>query len=239
MISKKNEQASFKDGNGSWSKEIEYSDRTKSHEQVTFNADGTGTFQEERRFGIKISGTFDSADDDGSGSFTKLTEFPSGNALASMYEEGQFTMNLQDSTLTGSFEKELRFSNGTVSKESVSIAESYENGYKVTTVTASNPDGSHGTVTIKENDGGSHVSGAWTEKDGSFIISETDFYPDGSARMEFKVFSSEEAFNNGEALVISGIFNFNPDGSGSGSAEDANSSYNVTINADGSQTITN
>ncbi len=238
MISKKNEQASFKDGSGSWSKEIEYVDGSTSHEQVTFNADGTGTFQEERRSGVKTSGTFDSADDDGSGSFTKLTEFPGDGALESIYESGQFTMNLQDSTLTGSFEKELRFRNGTVSKESISISESYENGYKTTVLTVSNQDGSHGTVTIKENDGGSHVSGVWTEKDGAYILSETDFYPDGSARMEFKVYTSEEAFNNGDAPVISGIFNFNPDGSGNGTAEDGNGSYNVTINADGSQTIT-
>ncbi|KAA3616025.1 MAG: hypothetical protein DWQ05_09715 [Calditrichaeota bacterium] len=239
FVSKKNEQASFKNGTGSWTKEIEYSDGTKSHEQFTFNEDGTGTFEEERRFGIKISGTFDSADDDGVGSFTKLTTFPEGSALQSMYEAGDFTMNLQDSTLHGSFEKELRFLNGSVLKESISIDESYNNGYKTTVLVIDKYDGSFGTVTIKENDGGNHVSGIWTEKDGTYILSETDFYPDGSARMEFKVYESEEAFNNGDDPIVSGLFNFNPDSSGSGTASDADGTYDVTINSDGSQTITN
>ncbi|KAA3659784.1 MAG: hypothetical protein DWQ10_08155 [Calditrichaeota bacterium] len=239
FISKKTEQASFDNGNGSLSKDIDYSDGTKSHEQITFNSDGTGTFDEQRRFGITISGTFDSAEEDGYGSFTKLTTFPDGGLFQFVYETGEFSMSMQDSTLHGAYEKEVKLQNGTVLSESITIDESYVNGYKKTVVAVTKNDGSFGTVMIQENDGGSHVSGVWTEADGIYILSEADYYPDGSARVEFKVYASEDAYNNGDAPIASGLYNFNPDSSGTGTATDANGTYDITLNADGSQTITN
>ncbi|MCA9733319.1 MAG: hypothetical protein H6696_09700 [Deferribacteres bacterium] len=238
-MSKKTEQASFDNGSGSLAKDIEYADGTKSHEQITFNPDGTGTFEEQRRFGIRISGTFDSAEQDGQGSFTKLTTFPEGGVFQSIYEAGDFSMTAQDSALHGAYEKEVKLWDGTVLKESIAIEESYINGYKKTVVSVTKNDGSFGTVTIQENDGGSHVSGIWTEADGTYILSKADYYPDGSARVEFKVYASEESYNNGDAPIVSGLFNFNPDSSGTGTASDANGTYDVTLNADGSQTITN
>ncbi|MFQ6113648.1 MAG: hypothetical protein ACE5NG_06105, partial [bacterium] len=179
---------------GSWSKEVQYSDETSSSEAVTFSEDGTGTFEETRRDGTHMEGTFDSAEEDGVGGFTKTITFPEGHDPVSIYEAGQFTQNLADSTLHGSFEREVRFKNGSVRRESVTVDESISNGVKTTIINVEKADGSGGTITIVETSEVDQISGEWTNSDGTFLIFSAEYYPDGSAHFEFELYASKEAY---------------------------------------------
>lgn len=237
FISSTHSRLEYHEGTGgSWSKEVQYSDGKSSSEAVTFNQDGTGTFEETRRNGTHIVGTFDSADDDGQGSFTKTTTFPEGHDPVSVYEAGQFTINPTDSTLHGSFEKEVRFKDGSVRRESVTVDESITDGVKTTTITVEKPDGSGGTLRIVEGPDGDQIDGEWTNADGTFVIFSAESYPDGSAHFEFKLYASKEAYLNGEDPIASGEFNYFPDGSGQGTVAEGDQQQNVTIGSDGTVT---
>lgn len=232
------EQAEIKgEDEGSWMKDVTYSDGTTSHEKVTFSPGGKGTVEQVKRDGTKVEGSFDSADDDGEGSFSLTTTFPPGSDPKSIHEEGSFSQNLADSTLHGSYKKEVHFANGVVLEESIEVDESIKDGRKTTSIVAGNSDGSKGKIIIEERDYGEHVSGEWEEADGLFTLFEADYYNDGSARLQFWTYASRSAYENGEEPVASGLFNFYPDNSGSGKVTDGGQEYNVTINADGSQEV--
>lgn len=222
---------------GEWSKTVDYADGTKSSEKFTFTPEDTGTFEEIRRDGTKITGAFDSAEHDGVGSFEKTTTFPAGSDPASIYEAGTFRLETADSTLHGSYEKEVRFKSGETLRESVQFDEAITNGVKSTTLKIQAQDGSHGILTIEERAGGSHVGGEWTEANGEFYLFTIEYYPDGSARLEFSCWASRDDQRNGEPPVISGIIHFNPDNSGSGNLTDSEGSHTVTINPDGSASV--
>lgn len=222
---------------GSWSKDVQFSDNTSHSEAVTFSENGTGTFEETRRDGTHIEGTFDSADDDGEGSFTKTITFPEEHDPVSISESGAFTQNLADSTLHGSFERVVTLKDGTVRRESVTVDESIENGVKTTTITIVKPDGSSGTITAVESPDGDKLSGEWTNTDGTFLIFSAEAYPDGSAHFEFELYASKEAYDNGEVPIASGEFNYFPDGSGEGQVTEGGQNYDVNVNSDGSTNI--
>ena len=223
---------------GNWSKEVQFSDGTSHSEAITFSKTGTGTFQETRRDGTSIEGTFNSAEEDGQGSFTKTITFPAGHDPVSISESGEFTQNLTDSTLHGSFERVVTFKDGTVRRESVTVDETIENEVKTTTVTVANPDGSGGTITAVESPDGDQLSGEWTNTDGTFLIFSAEAYPDGSAHFEFKLYASKAAYENGEDPIASGEFNYFPDGSGEGQVTEGGQNYDVIVNSDGSTKIT-
>lgn len=238
FISKTVEKVEFHAGaGGSWQKTVDYSDGSKSSEKATFTEDGKGTFEKIRRDGTKITGSFDSAEDDGEGSFDKTTEFPAGSNPVSIHEAGTFRMNAADSTLHGSFSKEVRFSDGKVLRESVQVDESIANGVKTTIIKIEKQDGSKGAITVEERPDGARVSGEWTEASGAFFIFSIDYYQDGSARLEFSGWNSEQDYKDGKPPVVKGIINFNPDSSGSGNVTEGNQSHSVTIGSDGSQSI--
>ena len=72
FIQKTEERAEWHQATGGqWQKAVTYSDGSSSSEKAIFNTDETGSFEEVRRDGTKISGTFDSAEHDGNGSFSK------------------------------------------------------------------------------------------------------------------------------------------------------------------------
>ncbi|MFQ5630806.1 MAG: hypothetical protein ACE5I1_18700 [bacterium] len=238
FISKTVEKVEFHAGTGgSWQKTVDYSDGSTSSEKATFTEDGKGTFEEIRRDGTKITGSFDSAEEDGEGSFEKTTEFPAGSDPASIHEAGTFRMNAADSTLHGSFSKEVRFKDGKVLRESIQVDESIVNGIKTTTIKIEKQDGSKGTITVEERPDGSRVSGDWTEASGAFYIFTIDYYPDGSARLEFSGWASEQDHKDGKPPVVKGIINFNPDSSGSGNVTEGSENHTVIIGSDGSQSI--
>ncbi|MDQ7052848.1 MAG: hypothetical protein Q9P14_08140 [candidate division KSB1 bacterium] len=222
------------DQGGEWSKVVKYNDGTQSSEKVTFTADGKGTFEEVRRFGTRIEGTFDSPEDDGVGSFTKRTTFPEGSDPKSIYETGNFTLDFADSTMHGSFEKTVEFKDGSKLSETVKFDESYENGKKITRLEINQSDGSHGILVIEEGLDIDRVSGEWTDPDGTYTKFKIDYFADGSARLEFQIWESRAAYDRGEDPIVSGMINFNPDGSGEGTVTENGQEQSVTVGPDGS-----
>jgi len=237
FITESVQKVQFSPDAGEWTKDVSYADGKSSHEKVTFKSDGTGTFEETRRDGTRVEGTFDDAEQDGKGSFAQTTTFPPGSDPVSIYEAGEFTINQADSTLHGSFEKEIRLKNGDVQKESVTVDESIQNGFKTTVVAVQQSDGSGGTITMEENADGQHVTGEWEDADGTFTKLDANYYKDGSAHLEFWVYTSKKAYDNGEDPVAHGIMNFGPDGSGSGKISAEGEEHPVEIAPNGSQSI--
>ncbi len=222
---------------GSYSKTTSFSDGKKHLESITFNEDDTGSYTETRRDGTQINGTFDSADKDGIGSFSETTTFPEGHNPVSISESGNFTMNLADSTISGTFERNVKLKDGSVQKESVTVDQTLVGDVKTTTLNIENPDGSKGFITITESPEVNQIKGEWTEPDDTFIKFNAENYVDGSAHLMFDVYASVVAFENKEAPIASGEFDFAPDGSGSGTITKDGVTYVVTINPDGSVTI--
>jgi hypothetical protein len=222
---------------GSFSKETEFADDKTSSESVTFNEDGTGSFSETRRDGTSVAGTFDSADEDGQGGYTLTTTFRAGHDPASISESGTFAINAADSTLNGTFEREVRFRDGRVESEEVSIQQTRVGDLLSTSLNVDKSDGSHGFINIVETPDVDQVSGEWTNVDETFVVFTAESYPDDSAHLDFKVYESEAAFENSVPPILSGLFDFYPDGSGSGVITEGDKSYNVTINPDGSVVI--
>ncbi|MFQ5863889.1 MAG: hypothetical protein ACE5IW_01515 [bacterium] len=222
---------------GSYSKEVQFSDGSSSSVSVTFREDGTGTFSETRRDGTQIEGTFDSPENDGVGSFTKTTTFPEGHDPVSIFESGEFTFNPVDSTLHGAFEKEVRFKDGTVERENVTVDQTVVGNVKTTTINVEKTDGGSGFITIVESPEVDQISGEWTNPDETFLIFSAESYPDGSAHFEFELYASKAAYENGEDPIASGEFDFYPDGSGQGTVTVGGQTYEVTINPDGTVTV--
>ncbi len=222
---------------GSYSKETKFSDGKSSSESVTFNEDGTGSFSHTRRDGTSIVGTFDSADEDGQGAYTLTTTFRAGHDPASISESGEFTINFADSTLNGTFEREVRFRDNHMESESVSVQQTRAGDLLSTSLNVDKSDGSHGFINIVETPDVDQVSGEWTNVDETFVTFNAESYADGSAHLEFKQYASEAAFENQQPPILSGVFDFYPDGSGSGVISEGDKSYNVTINPDGSVVI--
>lgn len=222
---------------GSYSKETKFADGKSSSESVTFNEDGTGSFSEIRRDGTRVEGTFNSADEDGHGGYTLAITFRAGHDPASISESGEFTINAADSTLNGTFEREVRFRDGRVESESVSLQQTRVGDLLSTSLNVEKSDGSHGFINIVETPEVDQVSGEWTNVDETFVVFTAESYPDDSAHLEFKVYENEAAFENGAEPILSGVFDFYPDGSGRGVITEGDKSYNVTINPDGSVVI--
>jgi len=230
-------QLEYHEGNGgSFEKEVQFADNSSASVTVNFAEDGTGSFSETRRDGTKIEGTFDSAEEDGHGSFSKTITFRAGHDPASISESGEFTIQ-PDETLNGSFEREIRFRDGSIQKESVTVDQTRVGDVLTTSLNVENADGSHGFINIVETPEVDQVSGEWTNADQTFVVFSAESYPDGSAHLKFDVYASETAFENGAAPIASGEFDFYPDGSGRGTVTEGGKSYEVTINPDGSVII--
>ncbi len=221
---------------GSYTKETKFSDDKTHRVSVTFNVGGTGSFSETRRDGTRIEGTFDSAERDGQGGYSRTITFRAGHDPASISESGRFTINA-DSTLNGTFEREVRFRDGRIEREDVSVQQTRVGDLLSTSLNVEKSDGSHGFINIVETPEVDQVSGEWTNVDETFVVFTAEYYRDGSAHLEFKVYENEAAFENGAAPILSGVFDFYPDGSGRGVITEGDKSYNVTINPDGAVVI--
>ena len=238
FISSTNARLEYHEGQGgSYSKESKFSDGKSSSESATFNVDGTGTFAETRRDGTKIDGTFDSAEEDGEGSYSLTTVFPAGHDPVSVSESGEFTINAADSTINGSFEREVRNEDGTIEKESVDVEQTVVGDVRTTKLSVDNSDGSKGVIRITESPEVDQVAGEWTETDNSYVVFAAQSYADDSAHLQLEKYASEDAFNRGDAPIVSGEFDFYPDGSGHGTVTEDGKTYDVTIHPDGSVTI--
>jgi len=222
---------------GSYMRTSKFSDGSESSEEATFNVDGTGTFSESRRDGTQIDGTFDSAEEDGKGGFSLTTTFPAGHDPVSVSESGEFDINASDSTISGSFEREVTLLNGDVEKESVMVSQVRVGDVLTTSLNVENADGSNGHITITESPEVDQVSGEWTNTDETFLVFTAQSYPDDSAHLDAKVYASEVAFEDGAEPIASAVFDFYPDGSGMGVVTEDGKIYDVTIHPDGSVTI--
>jgi len=223
---------------GSYSKEVLFSDSSMHTEEVTFNEDGTGTYSESRRDGTEIEGTFDSAEEDGVGGYTKTTTFPDGHDPVAISESGDFTFNASDSTISGDFERTVERADGSEEQESVTVDQTRIGDVLTTTLNIQNSDGSVGFITITESPNVDQASGEWINPDETFVKFTAEQYPDGSAHLVFQVWENREAFENGFDPIASGEFDFYPDGSGQGTVTEGGTTYDVTIHPDGSVTIT-
>ncbi|MFQ5638801.1 MAG: hypothetical protein ACE5IR_12485 [bacterium] len=222
---------------GSYSKESVFNDNSKSLEEVTFKEDGTGTLLEQRRDGTKIEGEFDSADDDGEGSFSLTTTFPAGHDPVSVSESGSYVVNAADSTISGSFEREVTNLDGSKDSEKVTITQQRLNDVFSTRLDVENSDGSRGFIEITETPDVEDISGEWRNADGTFETFAAQGYSDGSAHLEGKVYTSEADFKSRADPVATFVFDFYPDGSGNGVVTEGDKTYDVTINPDGSVDI--
>ena len=222
---------------GSYMRTSKFSDGSESSEAATFNVDGTGTFSESRRDGTQIDGTFDSAEEDGIGAFSLTTTFPAGHDPVSVRESGEFNINASDSTISGSFEREVTLLNGDVERESVMVNQTRVGDVLTTSLNVENADGSNGHITITESPEVDQVSGEWTNADETFVVFTAESYPDDSAHLDAKVYANETAFENSAEPIASAVFDFYPDGSGMGVVTEGGKIYDVTIHPDGSVTI--
>ncbi len=222
---------------GSFTKTSIFADETRHIESATFNEDGTGTINETKRDGTTIAGTFDSAEFDNQGSYAVTTTYPANHDPAQIEESGDFILNPPDSTISGTFERTVTKLDGTVEEESVSIEQNRIGDVLNTTLDVQNADGSHGSLTITETPNVENVTGEWANQDLTFARFTAQVYPDGSTHLDFKLYASEEAFGNGDAPVNTAIFDFYPDGSGSGVVTEGADTYDVTIHPDGSVTF--
>jgi len=211
--------------------------RTSKFSDATFNVDGTGTFSESRRDGTQIDGTFDSAEEDGIGAFSLTTTFPAGHDPVSVRESGEFNINASDSTISGSFEREVTLLSGDVERESVMVNQTRVGDVLTTSLNVEKADGSNGHITITESPEVDQVSGEWTNTDETFLVFTAESYPDDSAHLDAKVYANEVAFENGAEPIVSAVFDFYPDGSGMGVVTEDGKIYDVTIHPDGSVTI--
>lgn len=224
---------------GSYSKESEFADGSTSREEATFNVDGTGTFSELRRDGTSVEGQFDSAEDDGEGSFTLTTTFPSGSDPVSMTESGTFQVNAADSTLNGSFEREVIYKDGRKETERVAVEQMRAGDVLTTTLDVENSDGSGGNITLVETPEVAQASGQWVDTDQTLMDFVAQYYAtDNSAHLEFEKYASQADYDAGADPILTGVFDFYPDGSGKGTITEGDQTYDVVIHPDGSVTIT-
>ncbi len=223
---------------GSFEKTSVFSDGKSSREAATFNADGTGTFEEDRRDGTQIRGTFEGAEDDGSGSYSITTTYPAGHDPVSVAESADFDYDAATETVSGSFERTINRLDGTVETESAAITQSRDGEILVTTISSQNIDGSHGTITITETPDLEQVTGEWTDADGTFVVFKAQTFGDESVHFEADQYASKEDYDNKEAPAATAVFDFYPDGSGSGVVTEGEDVYDVVISPDGSVTIT-
>jgi hypothetical protein len=237
-ISETNARFEFHEGEGgSYTKKTEFSDGKSHLEAVTFNTNGTGTFSETRRDGTEISGSFNSADDDGEGSYSKTTTYQDGHDPVSITESGEFTISGPDSTINGTFEKTIVRANGGTESESATVNQTRVGEVVTTTLNVENHDGI-GFITITETPNVDQVAGNWITIEGAFVDFNAEAYPDGSAHLEVALYASESAFENGQLPLATGSFDFYPDGSASGTVTENAVGHDVNIEPDGSLSVT-
>ncbi len=223
---------------GSYSKTSEFSDNTTHTESATFNDQGTGTFSEKRRDGTRVDGTFDGAEQDGSGSYSITTTFPAGHDPVSVAESATFSYDTANDLVNGSFERTATKLDGTTEHEESTVAQTRNGDVLTTTITSTEVDGSHGKIVLTESPDVEQAAGEWTNADQTFITFQAQNYSDGSSHLEAKQYANKAAFDDGSAPAATAVFDFYPDGSGVGVVTEGADVYDVVISPDGSVTVT-
>lgn len=226
------------DGSGVLQSEHNFSDGSTLMNEITFNADGTGTFSKERRNGTTITGSFDSVEDDLHGSWTEIVDFPDDLYVNRLERLAVVSIVLPDSIFNAAFREVIFFDSGKIDSSSAAMQVQEEGGVKTTTLNRTKPNGAHGTFVIVEQQDVSSLDGYWITWNGYYVSVSAEYYMDGSGYLHYEVYITEEAFLNGEEALIVADYFFSPDRSGEGTLVQDGKHYDITFDASGSAEIT-
>ncbi len=204
------------DQSGTLREDFEFRDGKTAYNSVTFYANHTGEFSKLLRNGTLISGTFDSVEDDLSGFYSEMINFPAGSYIDQINRSAGIEITLPDSILNITLEEAIYFESGNIDSSSADITVQNIDGVKTTVINLTKSNSAHGTITIVEQDTESSLSGNWTTRDNYYIVFEAESYFDGSSHLYYEVYVNEDAYNNGDTALITGDYNFSPDQTGQG-----------------------
>lgn len=225
------------DESGTLREDSFFNDGKSSYRTVTFHADQTGEFAKQLRDGTIISGTFDSAEEDLEGYFTETIDFPAGRYLDKIFKSATVSIELPDSILTAAFSKIIYFADNRVDSAAIQMMVQEVDGIKTTTLSATKPNGAHGTLTIIESDGESSVEGDWTTWNGYYILLTANYYLDGAAHIHSDVYQSENAYLNGDSPLLTTDYYLSPDLTGQGIVVKDNIIYKINFDQYGKAII--
>jgi len=226
------------DKSGSIRTDFHFNDGTDTYEAFTFNGDNSGTFSKLRYDGTTVTGTFNQVNDDGQGSYAATVDFPNGYYLDKIEKAAAMWLQGIDSVFTATYAEKIFFSSGKIDSSNSSITVNNTEGGVVTTISATKPNGAHGTITISEVvDGTSTMSGFWTTWDNYYIVVSAEYYMDGSSHLHYDVYQNEAAYTNGDDPLIVADYNFNGEQGGDGTLTYGDTVYNVTFDGSGEATI--
>ncbi len=214
-----------------------FADGTNTYATYTFNADHTGTFEKRRKDGTLVTGTFNQIEDDGYGSYTALVDFPNGFYVDKIEKAATMWLQGIDSVYTATYAEKIFFGNGKIDSSNSSITVEETEAGTVTTISATKPNGAHGTVTLTETDGVSTLTGFWITWNEHYILVSAEYYLDGSSHMHYEVYASEEAYNNGDDPIVEADYNFNGELGGDGTLTKDGKTYQITFDGSGKGTI--
>ncbi len=215
-----------------------FADGTSAYATYTFNADHTGTFEKKRRDGTIVTGTFNQLEDDGYGSYTALVDFPNGFYLDKIEKAATIWLQGIDSVYTATYAEKIFFGSGKIDSSNSSITVEETEAGMVTTISATKPNGAHGTIVLTEaEDGVSTMTGFWITWDGHYILVSAEYFLDGSSHMHYEVYASEEAYNNGDDPIVVADYNFNGELGGDGTLTKDGKTYQITFDGSGQGTI--
>ncbi len=218
-------------GLGSFSKIVSFRDGTRHSEDITFRSTQV-IFNIVYRDGTREQGQF-TAPDENHLSFEKTVTYPAGSDPRSIFEKGEFSQNLADSSGAANFTREEFFADGTSKRHEVKIKAARQNGYGRLEVTESYSDGTGGSWTLQEGPIKADLKGNWINAEKQYILLDAAFYRDGSADVHVEVYASKEAYDKGEPPIFKADLHFRPDGSGSGTITSKEGTSQFSFSANG------
>ncbi len=225
------------DQSGTLREEFSYNDGKFAYKTVTFRPDNTGEFEEMRRDGTRISGRFDSVEDDGEGYWEETTDFPDGRFVDQIFKSAQLSFDNSNASLTTRYTETITYTTGKSVTDSALVIAREENSTRYTTIHYYKHNGEHGTLDITEADSNSTLDGHWSTADGFYVVIHAEYYADNSGHVHFEVFASETAYQNGDAPLIVADYYFSPDGSGNGTLTHNGRNFDITFDDSGNGNI--
>ena len=224
------------DQSGSLREDFTYKDGKTAYKTVTFYSNYTGTFSRKLRDDTKISGEFNSVEDDQQGSYSETIDYPEGRYVDKITKSAIVSITLPDSIFNGNFSEMIYFASGKIDSSAISIQTDEDNGTKTTVLEIQKRNGAHGTIEIVETDNESTLNGNWTTWNDYYIIVSAEFYFDGSAHIHYEVY--EPPYNPGDDPVILADYYISPDQSGNGTLSHNGQLYELNFKESGEATIT-
>jgi len=218
------------DQSGTLREDFDFKDGTTAYNTVTFYPNYTGTFSRMFRDGTIISGSFNSIEDDLSGSFSETIDFPDGRYIDKIIKEAIVSLILPDSILNASFTKSVHFSNGTIRTANIDLTAQNESGVGLLDVEISKGNGAHGNFLIQVTDTDAGLEGNWTTANGDYyILISAEYYADGSAHLSYRVFQTP--YTPGDDPILVADYYFSPDGQGEGTLVYQGENYMISFDS--------